>query len=51
MDLDYEPDETTDVNHILSLKSRGESIVRFPTKSRGLEVISKRKIVPGVYLA
>jgi hypothetical protein len=50
MDFD-EPDETADVNHILTLKSRAESIVRLPAKSNGIGIVSKREIVPGVYLA
>jgi hypothetical protein len=33
------------------LKTRMESIVRLPTKSKGHGIISKREIVPGVYLA
>jgi len=37
--------------HRLTLKTRAESIVRLPTKSKGHRIIPKRKIVPGVYLA
>jgi hypothetical protein len=51
MDFDDEPNETTDVNHIVTLKSRAESIVSLPTKSNGVGIISKREIAPGVYLA
>jgi predicted transcriptional regulator len=51
MDFDDEPNEMTDVKHVLTLKSRAESIVCLPTKSNGVGVISKREIVPGVYLA
>ena len=35
MDLDDEPNEMTDVTQTLTLKSRAESIVRMPIKSRG----------------
>jgi hypothetical protein len=51
LNFDDEPDETTDANSILTLKSRAESIVRLPTKSKGLGVISKSELAPGVYLA
>jgi len=33
------------------LKTRTESITRLPTKSKGHGIISKREIIPGVYLA
>ena len=51
LDFDDETDDTTDINHILTLKSRTESIVQLPTKSKGLAVISKSELAPGVYLA
>jgi len=51
MDFDDEPDETTDVNNVLTLKSRAESIVRLPTKSKGLGIISRSELAPGIYLA
>ena len=51
LNFDDKPDETTDINHVLTLKSRTESIVRLPTKSKGLGVISKSELVQGVYLA
>jgi hypothetical protein len=35
MDFDEEPEETTDLTRLVTLKSRAESIVRLPTKSRG----------------
>jgi len=41
MDFDDEPEETTEVNHILTLKSRPENIVRMSSKSRRLGIISK----------
>jgi len=34
----------------LSLKTRTENIVQLPTKSKGHGILSKREIVPGVYL-
>jgi hypothetical protein len=49
MDFDDEPDVMTDVNHALTLKSRAESTVRLPTKSRGFRIISKGELAPGVY--
>ena len=51
MDFDDEPDETTDLTRLLTLKSRAESIVRLPNKSRGFGIISKRGLAPGIYLA
>jgi hypothetical protein len=51
MDFDDEPNETTDVKQVLTLKSRTERIVCLPTKSNGVGIISKREIVAGVYLA
>jgi hypothetical protein len=49
--FDDEPDETTDMNSTLTLKSRAESVVHLPTKSKVLDVISKSELAPGVYLA
>ena len=51
IDFDDEPDEMTDVNQTLTLKSRAESIVRLPTKSRRIGIISKSELAPRVYLA
>jgi hypothetical protein len=51
LDLDDEPDKAADVNHIVTLKSRGKSIVRVPTKSKGFGIISKHKLAPRVYIA
>jgi hypothetical protein len=51
MDFDDEPDETTDLTRLKSLKSRVEITVRLPTKSRGFGIISKGELAPGVYLA
>jgi hypothetical protein len=35
----------------LTLKARSENIVKLPTKSLGHRLISKKKLMPGVYLA
>jgi hypothetical protein len=35
----------------LTLKTRTENIIKLPTKSKGHGIVSKREIVPGVYLA
>ena len=35
----------------LTLKARSENIVKLPTKSMGHGLISKRELIPGVYLA
>jgi len=51
MEFDDKPDETTDLTRLLTLKSRTESIVRLPTKSRGFGIIYKRELAPGVCLA
>jgi hypothetical protein len=42
--------DTTSKTHTLTLKTRTESIVRLPTKSVGLGIITKKEIIPGVYL-
>jgi len=49
MDFDDKPDETTDLTRLLTLKSRTEIILRLPTKSRGIGIVSKRETAPGVY--
>jgi len=51
MSFDNEINEAKIKSHTLTLKTRADSIVQLPTKSKGLEIISKREIVPGVYLA
>jgi len=51
MSFDNEINEAKNKSHTLTLKTRTESIVQLPTKSKGLGIISKRKILPGVYLA
>jgi len=51
MDFDNKPDESTDLTQLLTLKSRAESIVRLPSKSRGFGIISKGELAPGVFLA
>jgi hypothetical protein len=35
----------------LTLKARTENIVRIPTSSKGLELLPKSEILPGVYRA
>jgi len=51
LDFDEEPDEMTNINLILTLKFRAESIVRLPTKSKGIGIISKCELAPEIYLA
>jgi len=51
MSFDNEVKKANNKSHKLTLKTRTESIVQLPTKSKGLGIISKREIVPGVYLA
>jgi hypothetical protein len=48
--LDFD-DETTDSTQLLTITSRTESIVRLPTKSSGIGIVSKGELAPGVYLA
>ena len=47
VDFDDKLDETTDLTRLLTLKSRTESIVRLPTKSRGIRFISKGVLLSG----
>jgi hypothetical protein len=49
--FDNKTNETKNETCKLILKLRTESIVRLPTKSKGLGIIPKEEIVPGVYLA
>ena len=51
MSFDNEANKTRNKTHKLTLKTRTESIVQLPTKTTGLGIISKREIIPGVYLA
>ena len=51
MNFDSETDRTKGKIYKLTLKPRIESIVRLPTKSKGLGIIPKKEIIPGVYLA
>jgi len=51
INFDNETNKVVNETHRLTLKTRTENIVRLPTKSRGHGIISKREIVPGVYLA
>jgi hypothetical protein len=46
-----ETDKVVNETHKLTLKARTKNIVQLPTKSKGHEIISKREVVPGVYLA
>jgi len=49
--FDNETDRTLVETYKLTLKPRTENIVRLPTKSKGLGVIPKAEIMPGIYLA
>jgi hypothetical protein len=51
INFDNETNKTVNETHRLTLKTRTENIVQLPTKSKGHGIISKREIVPGVYLA
>ena len=45
------PDKISSENCKLTLKARSENIVKLPTKSLGHGLISKRELIPGIYLA
>jgi len=49
--FDPKPDKINGENCKLTLKARSENIVKLPTKSMGHGLISKRELIPGVYLA
>jgi hypothetical protein len=51
--IKFDPQTNRVVNepYKLTLKARRESTVELPTTSQGHEIISKRVIVPGVYVA
>ena len=51
MRLDPKPNKINGDNCKLTLKARSKNIVKLPTKSMGHRLISKREIIPGVYLA
>ena len=51
MNFDNETDRKKDKIYKLTLKPRTESIVSLPTKSKGLGIIQRKEIIPGVYLA
>jgi len=51
INFDNKPDEMTDLTRLLTVLSRTEGIVRLPTRSNGLSIISKEELAPGVYLA
>jgi hypothetical protein len=48
LNFDDEPNGTTDMNHVLTLKSRAESIVRLATNTRGIGIVPRRELAPGV---
>ena len=49
--FDDRASETKNETHKLTLKPRTENTVQLPTKCKGLGIISKGEIIPGVYLA
>ena len=51
MIFDNEVNKMRNKTQKLTLKTRTETIVQLPTKSTELGIISKREIMPGVYLA
>jgi hypothetical protein len=46
-----ETDKVVNETRKLKLKARTENIVKLPTKYKGHGILSKREVVPGVYLA
>ena len=51
INFDDDTDRIVRKTHRLTSKNRTENIVQLPTKSKGFGIISKREIIPGVYLA
>ena len=51
MRFDPKPDKINGDNCKLTLKARSENIVKLPSKSMGHGLISKRELIPGVYLS
>jgi hypothetical protein len=51
MKFDSKPDKAKRQNCKLTLKARSENIVKVSTKSLGHGLITKREIIPGIYLA
>jgi len=51
MSFDNEVNGVKNKSHKLTLKTRTESIVQLPTKSKGQGIKSKREIVPRMYVA
>ena len=51
MKFDSKPDKINGENCKLTLKTRSENIVKLPNKSMGHGLISKKELIPGVYLA
>jgi hypothetical protein len=49
--FDPKPDKVNSKNCKRTLKTRSENIVKLPTKSLGHGLISKKELIPGVYLA
>ena len=51
INFEYDTDRIVRKTYGLTLKNRTENNVHLPTKSKGFGIISKREIIPGVYLA
>ena len=51
LDFHDKPHVTTDLTPLQTIRARTESIVRLPTEFKGFGIISKRELLPGVYLA
>ena len=49
--FDPKPDKISSENCKLTLKARAGNIVKLPTKSMGHGLISKKELIPGIYLA
>ena len=49
--FDPKPDKASSENCRLALKARSEYIVKLPNKSMGYGLISKKELMPGVYIA
>ena len=51
INFDDETNRAVSKAYKLTFKTRTENILQLPTKSKGHGIISKREIIPGVYLA
>jgi len=49
--FDPKPDKSNSENCMLTLIARSEDVVKLPTKSLGHGIISKKELMPVVYLA